>query len=172
MSNDLHPLPNDRVGSLYRAAMSANEVGVGLVSIGYEGRTQDDLVQVLVSAGVTMLVDVRLTPLSRKPGLSRRGLEAALATVGIAYRHERALGNPKDNRAPFRDGNLRVGRKAFAAILKRQDAAAAVAGLAEDCQRERVAVLCFERDHDRCHRQLVVEATLDRIPGRHEVAYA
>lgn len=51
-----------------------------------------------------MLVDVRLTPLSRKPRLSKTKLAAALADVGIEYVHHRALGNPKDNRAGFREG--------------------------------------------------------------------
>ena len=65
------------------------------MSIGYEGKTVDDLVAQLLEQGVPVLVDVRLTPPSRKPGLSKTKLSEALAAVGIGYVHHRALGNPK-----------------------------------------------------------------------------
>jgi hypothetical protein len=35
--------------------------------VGYEGLTADQLMARLVAMGVTRLVDVRLTPISRKP---------------------------------------------------------------------------------------------------------
>ena len=76
-----------------------------LVSIGYEGKTIVDLLDSLVAQRVEVLVDVRLTPLSRKPGLSKTRLANALASVGIGYVHHRALGNPKDNRDGFRAGD-------------------------------------------------------------------
>jgi hypothetical protein len=37
----------------------------GLCTVGYEGRTVDDLVAARSADGVEILVDVRLTPLSR-----------------------------------------------------------------------------------------------------------
>jgi uncharacterized protein (DUF488 family) len=145
----------------------------GLVSVGYEGRTLDELLDALVAAGVDLLVDVRLTPLSRKPGLSRRRLEAALAERGIGYRHARALGNPKENREPFRRGDLDRGRAVFKTLLAQDMATRAVAEIAEAGRRGRVAVLCFERDHESCHRQVVVEQALTQMPkSRQTVAYA
>ncbi|HEX3811727.1 MAG TPA: DUF488 domain-containing protein [Mycobacteriales bacterium] len=54
-----------------------------LVSLGYEGRGIDVLVSQLVEESVTVLVDVRLTPLSRKPGFSKRRLAEALSATGI-----------------------------------------------------------------------------------------
>lgn len=50
---------------MHDVPMSA--VGPGLVSVGYEGRTIEDLVEVLVAQNVQVVADVRLTPLSRKP---------------------------------------------------------------------------------------------------------
>ena len=48
--------------------------GAGLVGVGYEGLTVGELVARLEAMGVTRLVDVRLTPISRKPGRkARRG---------------------------------------------------------------------------------------------------
>lgn len=45
-----------------------------LLTVGYEGRTAEELVVTLAEADVDVLVDIRLTPLSRKPGLSKRQL--------------------------------------------------------------------------------------------------
>jgi uncharacterized protein (DUF488 family) len=44
---------------------------------------------------VDVLVDVRETAWSHKPGFSKRGLEGALRVHGIAYVHARFAGNPK-----------------------------------------------------------------------------
>src|SRR5437773_2633547 len=92
-----------------------------LVSLGYEGRTAEQLVSELQSESVTVLVDVRLTPLSRKPGLSKRRLAALLADAGIRYVHLGALGNPKDNREAFRTGD-RSSRSRFRDLLKERKA--------------------------------------------------
>ncbi|WP_258081414.1 DUF488 domain-containing protein [Nocardia nova] len=60
-----------------------------LFTVGYEGRRADELVMLLAEAGVATVVDVRLTPISRKPGLSKTKLSAALAEAGIRYVHLR-----------------------------------------------------------------------------------
>lgn len=128
-----------------------------LVSLGYEGRNVEDLVAQLLDESVTVLVDVRLTPLSRKPGMSKRSLAAALAQVGIRYVHLGALGNPKDNRASFRAGDPRS-RSRFLRSLETAEATEALRHVAELLDGETVALLCFEREHGACHRHLVAEA--------------
>ena len=138
--------------------------GSVLVTVGYEGRSAAELVAALAEAGVTVLADVRLTPSSRKPGLSRRALAAALAAAGIEYLHLPALGNPRDNREPFRRGDP-GSRARFQELLAAPPARAALAELESRIPGERVALLCFERDADRCHRQLVSEQLLGRDPG-------
>jgi uncharacterized protein (DUF488 family) len=76
-----------------------------LISLGYEGRDAADLIEQLRASGVNALVDVRLTPLSRKPG---RTVEEAAGCrprrSGHPYVRLPQLGNPKENRAPFRAG--------------------------------------------------------------------
>ncbi len=96
-----------------------------LVSIGYEGRDLAELVRDLQSQRVTVLVDVRLTPISRKPGLSKRRLSEALASAGIGYVHHRELGNPRDNRDGFREGRG-ANRDRFRALLGSVEAAGAL----------------------------------------------
>jgi len=101
-----------------------------LVTVGYEGRTADDLAALLGAEHVTVLVDVRLTPQSRKPGLSKRRLAERLQDAGIAYRHVPSLGNPKANRAALRaDDPAAIDR--FRALLRAPDGAAGLDEVAE-----------------------------------------
>ncbi len=134
-----------------------------LVSIGYEGRTSEDLLTAIVEHRVETLVDVRLTPLSRKPGLSKTRLAASAEAAGVRYVHLPALGNPKDNREAFREGRAQEGCIRFSKLLARPAAVAAMDQLEALARDRRVAVLCFEREHDRCHRQVIVSELSERI---------
>jgi transcriptional regulator with XRE-family HTH domain len=147
---------DDLAGDARRAPVT------GLVSVGYEGRTLEQFVCQLLDADVAAVTDVRLTPLSRKPGFSKTRLGQALAEAGIGYRHAKALGNPKINREPFRAGRLAEAREGFRAVLTAPEAQSELGELAHAAGRERVAVLCFERDEQRCHRQVVLAAVRDR----------
>lgn len=135
-----------------------------IVSIGYEGRTIDEFMNVLRDHEVSAVADVRLTPLSRKPGFSKTRLTAALADVGIAYVHLRPLGNEKDNREPFWSGRVDEGRETFRRRLSSPEPQAALAQLAELTSAHAVAVLCFESDTARCHRHVVLDELAHDTP--------
>jgi uncharacterized protein (DUF488 family) len=134
-----------------------------LLTVGYEGRTADEVVATLAAAGVSVLVDVRLTPRSRKPGLSQRRLAERLEQAGIRYVHAPDLGNPPDDRAPLRAGDpAAIGR--FRDRLRGPAGSAAVAGVAELVAVETAALLCFERDWRGCHRNLVADRLTELDP--------
>ena len=125
-----------------------------IAGVGYEGVTVDALVADLVERRIELVVDVRLNALSRKRGFSRRALSAALDAAGIGYRHEPTLGNPRDNRDGFRAGDaaaMEVMQARLATV-----GAEAMARLERDAREHRVAVLCFERDEERCHRRMIL----------------
>lgn len=84
--------------------MTAHHRIFEIVSVGYERRNVEEFVELLSVNRVDVLVDVRLNPIPRKRGFSKPALTKALDDVGIVYRHERSLGNPKENRDPFRRG--------------------------------------------------------------------
>lgn len=134
-----------------------------LVSIGYEGRDLGALIDQLRANNVQILVDVRLTPISRKPGLSKTKLADALAAAGIIYVHHRELGNPRDNREGFRAG-APSSREAFRRVLTTNAAADALQHVSELLNDGVVALLCFERDHAQCHRGLVADALCRERP--------
>ncbi|MFI6008658.1 DUF488 family protein [Streptomyces sp. NPDC051243] len=146
---------------LFRETTSA--ATPGLWSAGYEGRDIDSFVASLLDCRIDVVADVRLTPISRKPGFSKTRLGLALSEAGIEYTHLRGLGNPKDNRAPFWDGRLDVGRARFRGVLRSDEARSDLDSLAERARQSRVAVLCFEKDEERCHRQVVLETVRKRV---------
>lgn len=127
-----------------------------LVSIGYEGRTAAELVRVLKDQSVAVLVDLRLTPISRKPGLSKTALARALSEAGIGYVHHRALGNPKPNREDYRAGR-EAALRVYLAVMRSGPGRMALAHVSELLDGGAVALLCFERDHSACHRHQVVD---------------
>ncbi|MEO3752645.1 DUF488 family protein [Streptomyces sp. B6B3] len=135
----------------------------GLWSAGYEGRDIRSFVASLRDCRIDVVADVRLTPISRKPGFSKTRLGLALAEAGIEYTHLKNLGNPKDNRAPFWDGRLDVGRARFRSVLRSDAAQSDLDRLAESAAQSRVAVLCFEKDESQCHRQVVLENVCRRV---------
>lgn len=132
-----------------------------LVTIGYEGRTIDELVDVLVRAGVETVADVRQNPVSRKSGFSKRQLASRLEDVGISYVHEKTLGNPGENREGFRRGESEA-RRRFVEHLG--DASDALSRITDLMDTSSVALLCYERSHSQCHRGLVAAAVFARRP--------
>jgi len=67
-------------------------------TVGHGARTADDFVDLLRSAGVETLVDVRRFAGSRRhPQFNRNALAATLAAAGIAYRHEVELGGRRSD---------------------------------------------------------------------------
>ena len=117
-------------------------------------------------------VDARLTPLSRKPGLSHIELGEAPIEHGIRYAHPSALGNPKDNRGPFCSGDVADGCTWFTQLLARPDSAAAMGQLEALSRYGLAAALCFEREHERCPRQVIADQLSVRLVGLATVIHA
>lgn len=131
-----------------------------LHTIGYEGRTVAEFLDELAQAGVRRLIDVRELPLSRKRGFSKRALDEALAELGIEYIHMRALGNPKPNRERYRSGDRSGGAAAFHRHLHNGSYGALVE-LAGTLSEDVTCLLCVEREHTMCHRDVIVESLRD-----------
>jgi len=140
------------------STLAGKAVAVPMVeSVGYEGCDIDVFVADLVRRDVDVLVDVRLNAVSRRRGFSKTALSNALESAGIEYRHLRALGNPKQNRAAFSGDNVETGRAIYRGLLDSPAAAAEMAQLMELAEAGHVAVMCFERNEQHCHRKVVLD---------------
>ena len=138
-----------------------------VLTIGYEGTSMPEFLRTLKDAGVALLVDVRAVANSRRPGFSKNSLAANLATVGIGYRHLRALGTPAEGRSAARAGRHSEMHAIFRDHLVLADAQAALDELAVLATTDApVCLLCFEADPAHCHRTLVAEALAPLVTFR------
>jgi uncharacterized protein (DUF488 family) len=138
-------------------------MSTSLYTAGYEGRAIDEFLDALVQAGVGRLVDVRELPLSRRRGFSKTALRDALAEVGIDYVHVKPLGNPKPNRERYWSGDVVGGADTYRRHLHNGSYSALV-DLSDSLDRETCCLLCFERDHAICHRDVIVDSLLELRP--------
>jgi uncharacterized protein (DUF488 family) len=125
-------------------------------TIGYEGATQAEVVATLKAAGITLLIDVRAVPLSRKPGFSKNALAAGLREAGIDYAHLKALGTPPEGREAARKGRHDILEAVYTRQLEQPEAIVQAAQMLELSNTGAAALLCFERDPAACHRSLLL----------------
>jgi uncharacterized protein (DUF488 family) len=130
-----------------------------LYTLGYEGRSLDEYLQILLDAGVRRLCDVRRNAFSHKKGFSKGPLGRACEAAGIAYQHLPELGIAAAERRAVKTPADRVALfKKYARATLPQQRAALDAIAARLGTGERLALTCFERDPQDCHRLRVVEA--------------
>jgi hypothetical protein len=147
------------------AAAKPKRQPAGLVTIGYEGRSLESYLNELLRDGVTMLCDVRRNPLSRKYGFSKGTLSKACEGVGIRYEHLPELGIASEQRQEL---HTQADYDALFAEYERESLPQQRAALDKIrgwvTAGERVALTCFERLPQQCHRHCVAEA-LERMSG-------
>jgi uncharacterized protein (DUF488 family) len=128
-----------------------------LATIGYEGATQDQVIDRLRQAKVEVLVDVRAVAASRRAGFSKKVLAASLAEAGIDYVHLRELGTPKPGRDAARKGRIAEMHEIYEAHLEEPLAQLQLVEAAEIAKGRKAALLCFEGDAGGCHRAIIAE---------------
>ena len=138
----------------------------GVCTIGYEGSSLEGYLNRLLHAGVTLLCDVRRNPLSRKYGFSKSTLAKACEDVGIRYEHVPELGIASDERQALHtqaDYDALFAAYERESLPRQTDALKKIGAWVQ--AGERVALTCFERLPEQCHRHCVAEA-LARTFGR------
>jgi uncharacterized protein (DUF488 family) len=131
-------------------------------TVGYEGRSTQDLFDSLRSACVQCVIDIRFNPVSMyRPELSKSNLQAALDRNGIAYFHLREWGVPRDVRARAVESGSRE------AIWDWYDETVVSRHFTRNLHRflnlgYPVAMLCMECDPRECHRHRIAMALEDQ----------
>jgi uncharacterized protein (DUF488 family) len=135
---------------------------VRIFTVGHGARPFEALVGTLASGPVTLVIDVRSFPASRRhPQFGREVLEAALPGAGVAYAWEpRVGGRRRLGAGPSPNPAWRV--EAFRAYADYMDTDEFRAGfgavLALAAQHpDRAAVMCAETHPSRCHRRLLAD---------------
>lgn len=128
-----------------------------LLTIGHSNLPAGRFMALLTRAGVTAIADVRSVPFSRWcPWFSGKALAEQLAGARIAYLAlgDALGGRPSDPRL-YRDGVAD-----YEAMAARPEFAAGLARVMDASARQRVCLLCAEREPLDCHRCLLVGRAL------------
>ena len=155
-------LKNDEVTlQRVREAIPTAENG-GLFTIGYQQRTVENYINLLHQNCIDVLCDVRRNPVSRRYGFGKTALNNACTKMGIKYLHFPQLGVDSRYRkdlhdkkgyrtllAFYRSNTLPNERKLIEMIHERM------------CSGERLALTCYERNHEHCHRSILAESLLN-----------
>jgi uncharacterized protein (DUF488 family) len=128
-----------------------------IYTIGHSTRTLPDFIEILRSAGVEVLADIRNFPGSRKyPHFNKEELEKTLPGNGIKYMHFKALGG---RRKPLKDSKNTAWRveafRGYADYMETEPFISAINELMEQARRKTLAYMCSEAVWWSCHRSLV-----------------
>lgn len=133
-----------------------------LYTIGYSGHTPESFIKALQSQGIQLLLDIRLTPISRKKGFSKTALSQSLYDAGISYTHVRKLGSPRSLRERLIvDKNYAAFFDAYREYLAEQsDSMTEAIALV---RQDKVCLMCVEAEPHECHRNVVANAIAARL---------
>lgn len=139
-------------------------------SLGYEGRSLDAYLELLVRRNVAVLVDVRKNAMSMKYGFSKSPLSKACHSLGIAYVHEPDLGIESEDRQHLQSlKDYEALFSIYESTTLRSDRASRALDRLRDlqCRSTRIALTCFEKDPRYCHRSRVAAVLEKGEPAIH-----
>ena len=138
-----------------------------VLTIGHSNRDLETFISMLKAHSVTRLVDVRTTPRSRhNPQFNRDSLPDSLNVAGIAYTHMPGLGGLRRPRPhSINTGWQNSSFQGYADYMQTPEFAENLKALEEIAARGRIAAMCAEALHWRCHRSLLADALTAR--GHH-----
>jgi uncharacterized protein YwgA len=128
-----------------------------LFTIGYEGLSIEKYINNLVYNDIHLLCDVRSNPLSRKFGFSKSSLSKLLPKFDIKYIHIPELGIASENRINLetKSDYEELFKEYKKTIINKIDALANLEDLFD--KYNRIALTCFEKDPELCHRHCISE---------------
>jgi uncharacterized protein (DUF488 family) len=130
-----------------------------LITFGHGTASAERMAELLRSAGVTMLIDVRTAPGSRRnPHVARAELARWLPRDGISYRWDKRLGGfrrpaPDSPDVAWRETTFR----GYAGHMRQPDFLAAIDEVLAQAATGQAAVMCSETLWWRCHRRLIAD---------------
>ena len=135
--------------------------GTKLFTLGYENRSLEEYLNILIQHNIKLLCDVRKNALSRKYGFSKKTLSNALGSLGIEYIHMPELGiesNFRKNLDTQADYDELFEEYKKNTLNNRMDKVKEICNNINE--KKRVALTCFERSPSMCHRTKVANRIL------------
>jgi len=145
-------------------------------TIGHSTRSAEEFIALLRESDVDRVVDVRRFPFSRRyPHFNGESLAATLASAGIGYRHEPALGGRRGRRRDGAPSPHTLWREEafanYADYAETPEFRAAFEGVLRLAREHRPAVMCAEAVWWRCHRRIIADYLIAAgVPVEHILA--
>ena len=127
-----------------------------LFTIGYEGRSIDEYLNLLIKNNIKVLCDVRKNPLSRKYGFSKKFLKNITEKLKIEYLHIPELGiksNLRKNLFSEKDYKELFSLYRKETLSKKEKELNTLIDVLR--KKKRIALTCFELQPSFCHRHCV-----------------
>lgn len=137
-----------------------------LFTIGYEGRSLESFMNILVQNDVHLLCDVRKNPLSRKFGFTKDRLEQTTKVMGIKYLHIPSLGieSAKRKSLDTQADYLTLFDEYKKALPYHKSQLESL--YKQLCSHVRIALMCFEKEPEMCHRHVIRDYLCSEYPIR------
>ena len=135
-----------------------------VLTVGHSNRPWEEFLRLLQAHGVTLVVDVRKLPGSRRnPQFSRDTFPQALQQAGIGYVHMPGLGGLRRRRPDsLNSGWENASFQGYADYMLTPEFEKSLQELLEHAGGERAALVCAEALPWRCHRSLIADALVVR----------
>jgi uncharacterized protein (DUF488 family) len=127
-----------------------------IYTAGYEGRSVDEFLNLLMKSGICRLIDVRYNPISRRYGFHKSTLKRLCNSLEIDYQHLPNLGIPGAARANLNslDSYLDIFKEYQCGLLDRREDLQNVISL---LQSQPSALVCMEANPQYCHRNVLAQ---------------
>jgi len=132
-----------------------------IFTIGYEGKTLEEFINILLKKNISLLCDVRKNAFSMKYGFSKSTLTTACENAKIKYMHFPSLGIDSAQRKTLKTKE----DYRYLFELYKKTVLAHSGKIQKDVCRQiekarRAALMCFEADPSMCHRSHLADALL------------
>lgn len=139
-----------------------------IYTAGYEGKTVDEFLNLLMESGISQLIDVRFNPISRRYGFHKSTLARLCNSLGIDYKHLPELGIPGSERDDLNSSAKYTSlfNNYRSNLPSREDALLDVTSLLKS---KPSVLVCMEADPKFCHRNVLAQylTTLIDMPIKH-----
>ncbi len=139
-----------------------------IYTAGYEGKTVDEFLNLLMEEGISQLIDVRYNPVSRRYGFHKSTLSRLCSLLKIDYQHLPNLGIPGSERESISSKNQYItlfeNYRLNLSFYERD-----LDNLIRLLQSQPSALVCMEANPSCCHRNVLAQhlETLIDMPIKH-----
>ncbi|MBE9109989.1 DUF488 domain-containing protein [Nodosilinea sp. LEGE 07298] len=139
-----------------------------IYTAGYEGKTVDEFLNLLMRSGIRRLVDVRYNPISRRYGFHKSTLHRLCNALDIDYQHLPGLGIPGSARADLSstDSYIALFKEYRCGLSNRWDDLQKAMSLLKS---EPSVLVCMEANPECCHRTVLAQHLegMMKLPIKH-----